>query len=82
MLQSGNALLVVITIVLAVAGAAVAVLMVREVIEIGRSVITSIRDERRYSRSTIVTPDRQVTPFRDRKTVERVIDYLEEEEKE
>lgn len=81
MLQSGNALLLVITIVLAVAGTVVAVLMVREIIEIGRSIYASIRDERRYSRSSIVSSERQVSPFRDRKTVERVIDYLEEDEK-
>lgn len=72
----------VITIILALAGAIVTVFIVLEVIEIGRGVVVSMRDDRRYSRSTIVPPDRQVTPFRDRETVERVIDYLEEEEKE
>lgn len=82
MLESGNALLLVITIMLAVAGVVVAVLMVREIIEIGRNVYASIRDERRFSRSNIVAPDRQVAPFRDRKTAERAIDYLEEEQRE
>ncbi len=81
MLQSGNALLLVIAILLAVAGAVVAVLMVREVIEIGRNVYANIQDERRYSHSSIETPERQVTPFRDRETVERVIDYFEDEDK-
>jgi hypothetical protein len=81
MLQSGNALLMVIAVFLAVAGAVIAILMVREIIEIGRSVYMNIRDELRYSRSNIATPERQVTPFRDRKTVERVIDYLEDEDK-
>ena len=82
MLQSGNALLMVIAILLGVAGAIVAVLLVREIIDIGRSVYSNILDERRYARSHIVTPERQVTPFQDRKTVERVIDDLEDEEKE
>jgi hypothetical protein len=82
MFQSGNALLMMIAILLGVGGAVVAVLMVREVIEIGRSVYANIRDEQRYSRSSIAMPDRQVTPFRDRETVERVIDHLEDEPKE
>ncbi len=81
MLQSGNALLMVITILLTVAGAVVAVLMVREIIEIGRSVYANIRDERRYSRSTLVTPERLATSSQDQKSVERVIDYSEEEKK-
>jgi hypothetical protein len=80
MFQSANALLMIMTAILALAGAVVTVFIVLEIIEIGRGVITSIREDRRYSRSAIAPSDRQITPFRDRDTVERVIDYLEEEE--
>ena len=79
MLQSENALLMAIAIMLALAGAVVSVFMVLEIIEIGRGVVASIREEWRYSRSSVAPPERQVAPFRDRKTVERVIDRLEEE---
>jgi divalent metal cation (Fe/Co/Zn/Cd) transporter len=81
MFQSDNAILMAITIVLAVAGTVLAVLLIREVIEIGRSVYKSIVDDMRYSHSSIASSESRVTPFRDRKTVERVIDYFEDEDK-
>jgi hypothetical protein len=80
MFQSGNALLMIMTILLALAGAIVTVFIVLEIIEIARGLVTGISEDRRYSRSAVVPSDRQITPFRDRGTVERVIDYLEEEE--
>lgn len=78
MSENESALLMVMTIILALAGAAVTVFIVLEIIEIGRGVFANIREDLRYSRSAIVPPERQVTPFQDRKTVERVIDHLEE----
>ncbi len=81
MFQSDNGILMAITIILALAGVVLAVLLIREVIEIGRGVYRSIADDLRYSHSSIASSERRVTPFRDRQTVERVIDYLEDEDK-
>jgi len=81
MFQSDNGILMAITIILALAGVVLAVLLIREVIEIGRGVYRSITDDLRYSHSSIASSERRVTPFRDRQTVERVIDYLEDEDK-
>ena len=79
MFQNENALLAVMTVVLILLGAGITVFIVLEIIDIVRGVYGNFRDEWRYSRSAIASPDHQVAPFRDRKTVERVIDRLEEE---
>ncbi|MBN1429346.1 MAG: hypothetical protein JXB07_13315 [Anaerolineae bacterium] len=78
MFQNEDAILGVMMVVLIILGAGIAVLMVLEVMMIARTVYAQFRDEWHYSHPVVGVPDRQVTPFRDRKTVERVIDRLEE----
>lgn len=79
--QSGNALLTVLALLMGLGGAVLAVLIVLEIVQIMRNVYLSVRDDWRYSHSNLVTPERQVAPSRDRETVERVIDYPEEEKR-
>jgi hypothetical protein len=80
MFQTENAILLVMTVMLVVLGAGITVFIVLEIIEIGRGVYRQFHDQRRYSHPSAVSPERQVVPFRDRRTVERVIDRLEEED--
>jgi hypothetical protein len=79
MLQNENALLAIMTVVLVLLGAGVTIFIVLEIVDIVRGVYSSFRDDWRYSHSTVVAPDRKITPFRDQKTVERVIDHLEQD---
>ncbi|MBN1313004.1 MAG: hypothetical protein JXB30_16450 [Anaerolineae bacterium] len=80
MFQNENTMLVVMTVILVVLGAGVSIFIVLEIIEVVRGVYRRFRDDWGYSHPAIVPPERQVLPFRDRKTVERVIDRLEEED--
>jgi hypothetical protein len=80
MLQNENSLLAIMTVVLVLLGAGVTIFIVLEIVDIVRGVYVSFRDDWHYSRSASVVSGRKITPFRDQKTVERVIDRLEQDE--